>query len=505
MISHADALEFLSGRINYERMKSMPCSEAAMKLDRMRDLLRRLGNPQHGLPIIHVAGTKGKGSTAAMLAAVLSASGYRVGLFTSPHITRVEERIAFDGRPCSEEEFASLVDWVRPAVEAMDRNNNDNSDIGSAAVGPTYFEILTAMAFGHFARRQANAVVLEVGLGGRLDSTNVCDPCISVITSISLDHTQQLGKTLAAIATEKAGVIKPGVPVVSGVTLDEPREVIRDVAREKNCRLVELDVDFSFVYHAPKHLEREPSAAAFDFFFAEKSESSRISSHTEPSCHSEQSDDSASRSGNLHIPLAAALNNISLGLLGRHQATNAAVALAAVEELRRQGFAIPESAVRRGLAEMHWPARVEVVARRPAVVVDAAHNAASIAALLESLDDSFSAAHRFLIFATTQEKDLHGMLRLLTGRFDRIVFTRYTNSPRGVPPEELLGLADALKESAQNETAGRADGSSSPRTVMSIAPTSQDAWREVRQLASPDDLICITGSFFLASEMRDMV
>ncbi len=317
----------------------MPHSKEAMKLDRMRELLARLGNPQEALPIVHVAGTKGKGSTAAMIATVLSASGYRTGLFTSPHLDRVEERIAVDRRPCSPDELADLVEQVRPAVEAMDQAAisplplgegtemraeqgrvasgqwlvaSGQSAVGSkhpskggewrvesgqgeaglpsalrqspnlqisnlqiskspnlqipqspnpqipkspTSLGPTFFEIVTAMAFDHFRRSGVDVAVLEVGLGGRLDSTNVCSPCVTIITSISFDHTKQLGDTLAAIAAEKAGIIKPGVPVISGVDADEPREVIRRIARQNAAPLVELGVDFRFEYHPPQHLE----------------------------------------------------------------------------------------------------------------------------------------------------------------------------------------------------------------------------------------------------------
>ena len=468
--SHAAALQFLAGRIDYERSQSMPCSEAAFKLDRMRELLLRLGSPQRGIPVVHVAGTKGKGSTSAMIAAMLTAAGHRAGLFTSPHLERVEERMAIDGRACSAGEFAELIEWARPAVETMDRKA---ADFKPPENGPTYFEILTAMAFGLFARHGVNAVVLEVGLGGRLDSTNVCEPCISVITSISLDHAKQLGDTLAAIAAEKAGIIKPSVPVVSGVDVASPREVIRRVARQNGCRLVELGVDFDFDYHAPKHLEAgngERAAANFDFH--DKS-------------------------------FSTTLSNVALGLLGRHQAANAAVALAVMEELRHAGWTIPEAAVRRGLAEIAWPARVEVVSRRPVVILDTAHNAASIAALMEVLEESFSVKRRFLLFAATKEKDLRGMLRLLVGRFDRIFFTRYTNNPRSVPPEELFSLAKELQSTADSRAPSWGDSSTVIPTTMTAITSTADAWREIQRLATPDDLICITGSFFLASEMRN--
>ena len=194
-----------------------------MGLERMRLLLEEIGSPELGLPIIHVAGTKGKGSTSAMIAAALSAAGFRTGLFTSPHLERIEQRLAIDGQACESVEFAALVERLRPAVEALDRR------MAAGQAGPTFFEITTAMAFLHFQRRKVQAAVLEVGLGGRLDATNVCQPAVSVITNISFDHTQQLGNTLAAIAGEKAGIVKPGVAVVSGVVEPEAREVIRGV------------------------------------------------------------------------------------------------------------------------------------------------------------------------------------------------------------------------------------------------------------------------------------
>lgn len=483
------ALQFLARRINYERARSMPCSEEAFKLDRMRELLRRLGDPQRELPIIHVAGTKGKGSTAAIAAAILSAAGYRTGLFTSPHLDRIEERIAVDGCPCSAEEFAEAIDHVRPAVEAMDAEAGraekeprpafgdqlptpNQADASVFPPGPTYFEILTAAALWHFARRKADAVVLEVGLGGRLDSTNVCTPRVSIITSISFDHVRQLGPTLADIAAEKAGIIKPGVPVVSGVCADEPREVVRRIARENGCRLIELGSDFKFTYRPPQHLERGPSPGRIDFQYrpADRGPSE--------------------------------LHDAALGLLGRHQAANAALALAAIEQLRRDGWTIPEAAVRRGLAELTWPARVEVVARRPTVVLDAAHNAASIGALADVLAESFSVRRRILLFATTHDKDIDGMFARLVGQFDRAIFTRYLNNPRSIAPESLA--QKAVQKWAAGERPQETEPTSRACDVRT-ARTPAEAWETVRRTANPDDLICITGSFFFAAEMRDQI
>ena len=246
--AHAAALDWLMARINYERTPLPHYQDRQLKLDRMRQLLTRLGQPDVGMKIIHVAGTKGKGSTCAMLSAILTAAGYRTGLFSSPHLDRIEERFAIDGVPCTSEEFVTLVDRVRAEVRAMDEEASAAHD---PAGGPTYFEITTAMALLHFVEHQADAVILEVGLGGRLDSTNVCLPVVSVITSISFDHMRQLGNTLAAIAREKGGIIKPGVPVVSGVTDPEPQQAIAEIALNHGCRLIQLDRDFRIQYHAP--------------------------------------------------------------------------------------------------------------------------------------------------------------------------------------------------------------------------------------------------------------
>ena len=331
-----DAQRFLMGRVDYERSQSMPSAEEAFKLDRMRALLHRLGDPQNRLPIIHVAGTKGKGSTAAMMAAVLSAAGYRTGLFTSPHLDRAEERIVVQGRCCLPEEFAVLVELVRPAVDALDRVAAQNDP---PEHGPTYFEIITAAALCHFVRRRVDVAILEVGLGGRLDSTNVCTPIVSVITSISFDHIKQLGATLAAIAEEKAGIIKPGVPVLSGVTADEPREVVRKIARQNGCRLLELGVDFDVDYHPPQHLERAPSPAHFDFRYLA------------PAIEPPENDEDSRRA----LPTGD-LRDIAMGLLGRHQAANAGLVVAAAEELRRRGWTIPEAALRPGWTGWRKPA-----------------------------------------------------------------------------------------------------------------------------------------------------
>jgi dihydrofolate synthase/folylpolyglutamate synthase len=461
---YEQALGFLFGRIDYERATEIAYDRREFRLDRMRELLARLDNPQQRFPIVHIAGTKGKGSTAAMIAAMLSAGGYRTGLYSSPHLDRIEERMGIDAQPCSGQELVELIEIVRPAVEAMDRG----AARGTGGGRPTYFEITTAMALVQFARRAVDAAVVEVGMGGRLDSTNVCQPVVAVIATISFDHMKQLGNTLASIAREKAGIIKPGVPVVSGVLDAEPREVIAATAAQRGARLVQIGRDFDFTYAPPRDLQIAERHGAMSFL---------------PNS----------------AEIRPAYRDVELGLLGRHQALNAAVAVATIAVLRKQGWSIPEAAVREGLSRVRWPARVEVVARRPAVVVDAAHNVASIASLLETLDESFTARRRWLIFATTQDKQVREMLAQLLPRFDGVVLTRYLNNPRYVPVEELIAIA--------REVAASLNGRASPSDDrwLYTAATPADAWSIVSGRATVDDLICVTGSFFLAAEIRQAV
>jgi dihydrofolate synthase/folylpolyglutamate synthase len=313
------------------------------------------------------------------------------------------------------------------------------------------------MALMLFAAAEVYAAVLEVGLGGRLDSTNACQSVVSVITSISLDHTKQLGSTLSEIAAEKAGIIKPNVPIISGVVAAEPRKVIADIAQKQGSRLIRAGLDFEIDYYPARNLNFADSHATLDF--------------------------------KLHMPgRECRLDAVELNLTGRHQAANAAVALATLGELTAQGWQISEDAIRRGLAGVHCPARIEIVSRQPTVVIDSAHNTASIQSLLDTLSESFGSARRWLIFATTRDKDARGMLQLLLPHFEAVILTRYSSNPRGVSIAEL------------------------DETASEISPTSRylcsdpsAAWWQARQLAAKEDLICITGSFFLAAEMRQTI
>ncbi|MEM8943801.1 MAG: folylpolyglutamate synthase/dihydrofolate synthase family protein [Planctomycetota bacterium] len=457
------AIEYLLGRINYERVPLVPYGQRQLKLDRMRQLLTRLGNPDAGLPIVHIAGTKGKGSTSAMVGSILHASGYDVGLFSSPHLQRIEERFAVNGLACSADELIGLVDQLRPAVTAMD---HEAEKIGDSTLSPTYFELTTALALLYFAQRKVEIAVLEVGLGGRLDSTNVCQPAVTLITSISFDHTKQLGNTLAEIATEKAGIIKPGVPVLCGPLLDEPRRVVAEIATQHGCRLIEANQDFRHEYSAPTDASVIGSCGKLEY----------SAEFADPKLH---------------------LDNVPVQLLGEHQAANAALAISTCIELRRQGWSISTDAIREGLANLRLPARIELVRRNPTVVVDVAHNVASARALVDALLQSFPAKHRVLVLSTSKDKDVPGIVRVLLPHFDHVIATEYQKSPRAVPVLQLEQIIraenDQLSLDQQFEQLDCcADPELALRSVNEI----------VGKKSSKETLVCVTGSFFIAAELR---
>jgi dihydrofolate synthase / folylpolyglutamate synthase len=414
------------GRVDFERRTPQP---GDLKLDRMHELLRRLGDPHTKFQSIHVAGSKGKGSTCAMLESVLRQAGHRTGLFTSPHLTDVRERIQVQHELISETELAAVADTIRPVVESLEVEGQR----------PTFFEVTTALGFMHFARQEVELAVVEVGLGGRFDATNVLTPLVSVITSISLDHVAILGETLEQIAFEKAGIIKPGVPVVSGVIKPGPDKVIERIAAERQAPVFRRGIEFSYRRSAP------PAEV--------------VSVQTE------------------HLQV-----EFKPHLYGEHQAANAAVAVATLDVLAERGISTSVSEIRKGLESVEWPARFEIVETKPLAILDCAHNVASAEALARTLNERFAGRPRSLIFAASSDKDVEGMFRVLAPQFEKVFLTR-SESPRAIPPDEL---ARALP--AGTASAGFAD------------PLA--AWAAAQAETLAEGLVVIAGSVFVAGELR---
>lgn len=452
-MDYAESLAYWNRRINYERK---PCAAGDLKLDRMRALLELLDEPQTAYPIVHIAGSKGKGSTAAMVASILEKAGYRTGLFTSPHLREVEERFRVSQVPIAAEELAANMSRVAAAVEKLDERYA--SEWGQV----TFFEIATALAMLFFAERCVDVAVLEVGLGGRYDATNVCDPAVTAITSISLDHTQILGTTAEQIAREKAGIVKPGRPLISGVRDARAAQVVEEVCLRHSSPLIRLGHEIQFEY-TPGHVS--PNTIDLPQISVTTKRPKRL--------------------------------NLELGLLGEHQAANAAIAIGILDALAEYGFAVSERAIATGLKEIDWPARIEIVDRQPMTIFDCAHNDASAKALVDTLQREFSlwfeppasnggpdARQRNLVFGTSRDKDVRAILSRLLPHFHRVVFTRFVGNPRGLEPETLLDLALSLGH--EN---------------CEVAPTPEAAWQRIAALTRPEDLLCATGSVFLCGEL----
>jgi dihydrofolate synthase/folylpolyglutamate synthase len=447
--TYEQALQYLYSRVNYERVHGSNYSTSDFKLTRMRRLLELLGNPHERIPAVHIAGTKGKGSTAAMVASMLTAAGNRVGLFTSPHITDFEERMTVGGVRPERRQVVELVNALIEPVAVLDQD--------AGLMGPTYFELTTAMAWLYFRQQAAQLVVLEVGMGGRLDATNLCQPEVCIITSISRDHTQMLGSELSQIAFEKAGIVKPGIPVVSGVLADEARQTVAEICHQQAAPLIQLERDIHYQYDPQgRHSGAAPSARTHGTLDLQSPGGER--------------------------------RGLPLPMLGAHQAHNTALAVSAVEALRQRGWRITAEHILDGLLSVRWPARIEVVSEQPTVIVDAAHNWASVTALLKTLAENFQARSRVLVFAATKDKDVSGMLRQLLPRFDTVILTCYLSNPRVVPLEHLASLVRSLSPAP-----------------FHLAADSPAAWKLARRLAGPEDLICVTGSFFIAAEMRELI
>jgi dihydrofolate synthase/folylpolyglutamate synthase len=430
-MDYQEALEYILRFADYERL---PRSGIVWDIKRIERLLGRVGNPHLDVKTVHVAGTKGKGSASAMIASVLARAGYRTGLYTSPHLLSFTERIQVNGKNISEADWARLTDFIQPHVEA----ENALGDLGEL----TTFEILTAMAFIHFHNVKADYQVMEVGLGGRLDATNVVKPQVCVITSISYDHTDVLGNTLTQIAGEKAGIIKPGATVVSAPQFPEAMAVIERVCREKGVRLIKAGEDVTW--------ERGG--------FSEAGQSFRLKGLTGE-------------------------YDLRITLLGEHQVENAAVAVAVVESLGDEK--ITAESIAAGLQKVKWPGRLQVLRHEPRVVVDGAHNAYSMQRLGEALKEYFRYDKLTLVLGFGGDKDIGGMVAEAVKMADDIILVA-SRHPRSVKTSLLV-------EEFQKH-------GMTPRVAESVAAAVKLALAG----AGPNDLICAAGSVFVIAEVMEL-
>ncbi|MBI5945705.1 MAG: bifunctional folylpolyglutamate synthase/dihydrofolate synthase [Chloroflexi bacterium] len=384
------ALDYLYSFVDYSLKHSSELAKADFNLDRMFALMESLGNPQAKYPIIHVAGTKGKGSTSAMCAAALQAAGYKVGLYTSPHLEDYTERIQINGEPISHEQLIELVEEIKPYVAKIEML--------------TTFEITTALAFLAFGKYGVDAAVFEVGLGGRLDATNIVTPTVSVITSLSYDHTAVLGDTLTLIAGEKAGIIKDGVPVVSSPQKDESLVVLERVAALKNSSftLVGRDVKFELV----------ETSLGGQWLTVD--------------------------GGRWTVNGPRSTVKLQIPLLGNHQIENAATAYTA---LKTSGIPISDEQIQKGFSQVQWRARFEIARRDPPVIFDSAHNQDSFAKLSETLETYFPGKKVYLIFGASEDKNIPGMFEELKSKIQKIIVTR-ADHPRALEVEKIQQLAE---------------------------------------------------------------
>jgi dihydrofolate synthase/folylpolyglutamate synthase len=403
----------------------------------MQKLLSLVGNPHKKVRTAHIAGTKGKGSTATMLAKMLEANNYKVGLYTSPHVLSVHERITVNSEMIKKSEILGLLNRIYAPVEKMAKNDC-----------PTFFEIMTAMAFIHFADAEVDIAVIETGLGGRLDSTNVVKPKVIGITSLSIDHQHQLGTTIDSIAKEKAGIFKRGVPAVTVQQDPAAMRVLKSHATAVKTPLSITGGDIDFSYRFETSREHGP--------------------HTRV-CLTTQT----SRFEHLRVPLP-----------GKHQAINCGLALAMLDKLKSSGYEIDNEKTTEGLNNVSLTGRMEMICDDPRIMIDAAHNAASVKALMHATGQNIPYDSMVVIFGCNSDKDIEGMLRELQYGADKVIFTR-SNSAKAMPPRDLAEM--------YAELCGK---------MCQTAASLGEALRLAKSAVSREDLICITGSFYLIGQAK---
>jgi len=445
---YQQTLDYLYSYVDYSLTRQLRYSPEKFNLERMVKLMQLMGDPHKKYPVVHIAGTKGKGSTAAMVASILRKAGYRTGFYTSPHLQDFTERIQVDGAPISREQLVAAVDQIRSHLAKIPEI--------------TTFEITTAIAFKDFYDKQVDVAVVEVGLGGRLDATNVVDPLVSVITSLSFDHMNVLGDSIAQIAAEKGGIIKPDKPVVLAPQWKEAREVIEQIAEERNAPLTIIGRDYFFGEHS-RSLDGQT------FFLWSKDEQELVNEYISSGGRTDWEPE-----------------HFSIPLLGMHQVENAATAYATIQVLRDSGFSISREAILSGFAQVDWPGRFEILQKSPLIIIDSAHNQDSALRLRLAMDDYLNGKPIILLFGSSEDKDVRGMFSHLLPRVRTLVATRSTH-PRAMEPKLLVELANQFGKHAIE--------------TQSI----EEGLAEAIKQAGKDAAIMVTGSIFVAAGVRDLM
>ncbi|MCI0520001.1 MAG: bifunctional folylpolyglutamate synthase/dihydrofolate synthase [Chloroflexi bacterium] len=427
------SMDYLYSFVDFSLTRGMQIKPDQFNLGRMRDFMAALGNPERAYPSLHIAGTKGKGSVAAFCSSILQSAGYKTGLYTSPHLHDYVERIQVDGQPMPHRALVELIAEIKPAIASV--------------AELTTFEITTGLALLYFQWLGVDAAVLEVGLGGRLDATNVVTPSVCVITSISYDHTQILGNTLAEIAGEKAGILKPGIPAVCGAQPEEALAAIERIAGERGAPLTVVGREA--VYAAGSRSLEGQTFSAWE------------------------AGDSPGEAEEFTIPL-----------LGLHQVENAATAYAAMRTFARAALPVSMEAIRRGFAAARWPGRFEVMQRDPAVVIDSAHNRDSALRLRQALADYFPGRPVIWVFGASDDKDIEGMAAELAPCVKEVIAVKSFH-PRAAEPEKLVENASRYGLAAR------------------IIPDVAEALRSALENAAPGDVVLAAGSIFVAAGARE--
>lgn len=446
--AYNDALDYLYSFIDYSLKRNFRNAAEKFDLNRMRQFMAHLGNPEQEYGIIHVAGTKGKGSVSSFCASVLTAQGYKTGLYTSPHMVNFTERIRVNGEMIPKSELVDLMNALKPVAEIV-------PDI-------TTFELTTALAFLYFSHQNVDYAIFEVGLGGRLDATNIVDPILSVITSISYDHTKILGNTLSEIAGEKGGIIKPNKPVVVAPQKQEAKQKLETIARTVNAPFIQVGRDY--LYAADSH-----SLDGQHFLVWTPEEQPLVDEFIE----------SAGR--NIWSPI-----RLKIPLIGFHQVENAATAFAALKTAEKFGVVLSQKAYKDGFSQVKWPGRLELLRRHPPVVIDSAHNRYSALRLRQAMDDYFPGLPILLVFGASEDKDIDGMFQELLPRVRRVITTQTTH-PRAIDADKLVELAHR-----------------SGRSAKGIVPI-ENAFHVALEEAGDESVILITGSIFVAAAAREVL